>query len=384
MQKWFVAVLATIALSAGVLSTVYAALSTLNYLTRAEACELLLRASRENVPILEDNEYDFPDVFGTPEETKYIYYAAEVGMINSNPERGLIFPYRSVSRAEFLKMLTVAFELEYNLPHEFTDIESDAWYKKYIGAAGYYDMFVDATQQLTLKPNLRVSEGTARVALEKLYKKEPSRKPKNFSFKKSKASSEKAKPASSPSAVKLAIRNLFKKKGGTRPDKARHEIIDLVNEERNKEGLDALSHNLRLRRSAQKHAKDMHERRYFSHVTPEGVDYIDRIKAAGYLDLDQSECGCTDVFNMRALIETNRTETTPNSTIAETEICRCRPKFAVGENIAVGQLTPKEVMKDWMNSPGHRKNILHSEFAEIGIGLFGDYWVQNFGRMDVD
>jgi uncharacterized protein YkwD len=84
------------------------------------------------------------------------------------------------------------------------------------------------------------------------------------------------------------------------------------------------------------------------------------------------------------LIETNRTETTPNSTIAETEICRCRPKFAVGENIAVGQLTPKEVMKDWMNSPGHRKNILHSEFAEIGIGLFGDYWVQNFGRMDVD
>ena len=112
MQKWFVAVLATIALSAGVLSTVYAALSTLNYLTRAEACELLLRASRENVPILEDNEYDFPDVFGTPEETKYIYYAAAVGMINSNPERGLIFPYRSVSRAEFLKMLTVAFELE--------------------------------------------------------------------------------------------------------------------------------------------------------------------------------------------------------------------------------------------------------------------------------
>jgi uncharacterized protein YkwD len=383
MQKWFVAVLATIALSAGVLSTAYAALSTLNYLTRAEACELLLRASRENVPILDEDTYDFPDVFGTPEETKYIYYAAEVGMINSNPERGLIFPYRSVSRAEFLKMMTIAFGLKKNFQHEFTDIESDAWYKKYIGIASYYDMFVDATTQKTLKPNLRVSEGTARVALEKFYKEEPSRKPKNFSFKKSKTPSNQ-KSVSSPRLVKMSVRNLFKKKGGVRPEKARHEIIDMVNEERKKAGLDPLGSNLRLRRSAQKHAKDMHERRYFSHMTPEGVDYIDRIKAAGYLDLDQSECGCTDVFNLRALIETNRTETTPNSTIAKTEICRCRPKFAVGENIAVGQLTPKEVIQDWMNSPGHRKNILHSEFAEIGIGLFGDYWVQNFGRMDVD
>ena len=382
MQKWFVVAFIAIAVSTGALSSANAALPTLNYLTRIEACELLLRASREEISEVDEDKYDFPDVFGTSEETKYIYYAAEIGMINSNPERGLVFPYRSVSRSEFMKMITIAFKLRMNRDHDFTDVEPDSWYEKYVGNADYYDMFVDATQQNTIKPKLRVSEGTARVAIEKLFAKEPFRKPKNFSFKKSSAPPEKYKPASSPSAVRLAVSNLFKKKGGARPDKARHEIIYLVNAEREKRDLEPLNSNLRLRRSAQKHAKDMHERGYFSHVTPEGVDYIDRIKAAGYLDIDQSECGCTDVFNVRALIETNRTETTPNSTIAKTEICKCRPKFAVGENIAVGQFTPTEVVKDWMDSPGHRKNILHKDFAEIGIGLFGDYWVQNFGRMD--
>ena len=47
-----------------------------------------------------------------------------------------------------------------------------------------------------------------------------------------------------------------------------------------------------------------------------------------------------------------------------------------GENIASGQTTPEEVVKDWMNSAGHRENILHRDFSKIGIGYLNDAWVQ--------
>jgi uncharacterized YkwD family protein len=54
-----------------------------------------------------------------------------------------------------------------------------------------------------------------------------------------------------------------------------------------------------------------------------------------------------------------------------------------GENIAAGQATPKEVVNAWMNSEGHRKNILSSQFTEIGVGYakggsYGHYWTQMF------
>ncbi|MNR50485.1 Cysteine-rich secretory protein family protein [compost metagenome] len=49
-----------------------------------------------------------------------------------------------------------------------------------------------------------------------------------------------------------------------------------------------------------------------------------------------------------------------------------------GENIAKGQRTPEEVVKDWMNSPGHRKNILNPHYTMIGVGYFSGLWVQEF------
>ena len=63
----------------------------------------------------------------------------------------------------------------------------------------------------------------------------------------------------------------------------------------------------------------------------------------------------------------------------------CPSLTAVGENIAAGQPTAKAVMKAWMNSAGHRRNILNRKFRKIGLGLARDadgtpYWVQDFGR----
>lgn len=118
------------------------------------------------------------------------------------------------------------------------------------------------------------------------------------------------------------------------------QVIDLVNKVRKENDLSPLTHNAELAAAALKHAKDMDARDYFAHNTPEGITPTQQIKAAGYL---------------------------------------LTGTWATGQNIAHNQKTPEEVMKDWMNSPGHRANILSPNFKEIGIGIFGAYWVQDFG-----
>lgn len=119
------------------------------------------------------------------------------------------------------------------------------------------------------------------------------------------------------------------------------EVTRLVNAERAKSGCGPMSLEPRLGTAAQRHSQDMAERDFFDHTNPDGADPGDRITAAGY-----------------------RWST-------------------YGENIAAGQRTPAEVMRSWMNSPGHRANILNCSFDEIGIGYHegagGPWWTQNFG-----
>jgi uncharacterized protein YkwD len=118
------------------------------------------------------------------------------------------------------------------------------------------------------------------------------------------------------------------------------QVIALVNQERAKQGCRAVTSNARLTQAAQGHSADMARRGFFDHTNPDGKDPGDRITATGY-----------------------RWST-------------------YGENIAKGQPTPASVMKSWMNSPGHRANILNCKFAEIGVGVVksgGPYWTQVFG-----
>lgn len=120
-----------------------------------------------------------------------------------------------------------------------------------------------------------------------------------------------------------------------------YEVLFLTNLERAKAGLPSLVWNQALAEVAEAHCADMSERGYFSHGTPEGITPFDRAKAAG---------------------------------IAFT---------AVAENIAAGQPDPESVMQGWMNSPGHRKNILDPELTELGVafvrgGRYGIYWAQEF------
>jgi uncharacterized protein YkwD len=103
-----------------------------------------------------------------------------------------------------------------------------------------------------------------------------------------------------------------------------------------------LTINELLNVAAQGHAEDMARRDYFDHDTPEGVTATDRMRQAGYQG------------------------------------------SVTGENIAYGQRDAESVVRGWMNSPGHCRNIMSSSYTEIGIGAFRDgggriYWVQNFG-----
>lgn len=122
-------------------------------------------------------------------------------------------------------------------------------------------------------------------------------------------------------------------------DSQQARVVQLVNQERARAGCRAVTVDDRLTRAAQGHSTDMATRDYFSHTSPDGSTFVDRAKAEGY--------------------------PSPGA-----------------ENIAMGYRSAEDVMRGWMNSDGHRRNILTCELVAIGVGLDtrGWYWTQVFGR----
>ncbi|WNZ06860.1 CAP domain-containing protein [Streptomyces sp. 11x1] len=120
------------------------------------------------------------------------------------------------------------------------------------------------------------------------------------------------------------------------------DVITLTNSERAGAGLPPLSPDPLLTTAAQAHSADMVARAFYSHTSPDGREPWHRAAAAG---------------------STRR---------------------SIGENIACGQRSAAEVVRGWMNSPGHRANILKPGFTHVGIGFAGGgaagtYWTQLFG-----
>ena len=119
------------------------------------------------------------------------------------------------------------------------------------------------------------------------------------------------------------------------------EVVRLVNIERQKAGLHPLQASVELSNVARKKSEDMAKNNYFSHTSPTYGSPFDMMKSFG--------------------IKYN----------------------TAGENIAKGQLTPQSVVNAWMNSSGHRANILNSRFNKIGVGHYKsgngtNYWTQMF------
>lgn len=116
------------------------------------------------------------------------------------------------------------------------------------------------------------------------------------------------------------------------------EVVRLVNEARQENGLQPLTANASVSQVARAKSKDMVDLHYFSHTSPTYGTPFQMLTSFGV---------------------SYRT---------------------AGENIAYGQHTPQEVMTGWMNSPGHRANILNSTYTQIGVGYVadGNYWTQLF------
>ncbi|MCL7429591.1 CAP domain-containing protein [Streptomyces sp. YS415] len=119
-------------------------------------------------------------------------------------------------------------------------------------------------------------------------------------------------------------------------------VVELTNRERAGAGLAPLAVDPVLTTAAQAHSADMVARAFYSHTCPDGSRPWDRAAAAG------------------------------------------SRRRSIGENIACGQRSPAEVVRGWMNSPGHRANILKRDFTHIGVGFAGGgeagtYWTQLFG-----
>jgi uncharacterized protein YkwD len=109
------------------------------------------------------------------------------------------------------------------------------------------------------------------------------------------------------------------------------EILRLTNLQRTTNGLPALTMDAHLEMVEQAHCRDMALRDFFDHVNPDGLDPFQRLQAVN-----------PPVFT------------------------------SAGENIAAGQNSPQELIDSWMNSPGHRANILNASYERVGIGVFYD------------
>ncbi len=116
------------------------------------------------------------------------------------------------------------------------------------------------------------------------------------------------------------------------------EVVRLVNAERSKTGLAPLTQDWQLSRVARYKSQDMKDLGYFSHTSPTYGSPFEMMKSFGIT------------------------------------------YSTAGENIAKGYSTPEDVVKAWMNSPGHRANILNSSYTHIGVGYVaqGGYWTQMF------
>lgn len=119
------------------------------------------------------------------------------------------------------------------------------------------------------------------------------------------------------------------------------QVQVMVNTERAKVGLSPLALNLQLSTMARSKSQDMIDKGYFSHQSPTYGSPFDMMKSFGFTYM------------------------------------------SAGENIAEGQPTATEVMNSWMNSAGHKANILNKSYTEIGVGLAKKsdgtcYWTQDF------
>lgn len=167
-------------------------------------------------------------------------------------------------------------------------------------------------------------------------KKKPTARPTTTASPGSTPKPEETRPAGKPTTTAPST-------GGGSADSSRAgKVLEITNAKRADAGCKPLKLNAKLNKAAQGHSEDMAAKDYFSHDSQDGRSPFDRMSDAGY-------------------------------------------NFgAAAENIAMGQQTPADVMDSWMNSAGHKANILNCTYTEMGLGYAtgngSPYWTQVFGK----
>jgi uncharacterized protein YkwD len=194
----------------------------------------------------------------------------------------------------------------------------------------------DTSRDLERSPSPSVSP--TKAPEKKAEKKKPSATPTTEAPAEESKTEEKAPAAKAPATK--APETSSPSEAAAAPATAEAAVLTLVNQERAKAGCSPVTASGSLAALAESFSKDMAERDFFDHTDPDGASPWDRAEAAGVAGLG-------------------------------------------GENIARGQADAAAVMEAWMNSPGHRANILNCDFKTLGVGTHfasgGPWWTQDFG-----
>lgn len=270
----------------------------------------------------------FQDVGPAHGSYEYIRALTERGIFNDGDK---FRPNDPLTRAQMAKILTLGYEIivDDNDFIRFRDVTKQSQYYGYITTIA--ELGITTTPPGgTFQPNDQLSRAHMAAFIQRAMEFDDKRKKGEIHYDAAqKLYIETNKPAPKPPESKPADNAM--------------KTAELVNEQRTKQGVKALTQDPALSKIAQAKAEDMAKHSYFSHTSP----------TYGSVE------NMLDRYNYKWT--------------------------AYGENIAMGYSTPADVVNGWMNSTGHRANILDSKFTHIGSGYATNaqgttYWVHQFSR----
>lgn len=312
------------------------------------------------------SERIFTDVGTGSQYAEAIHTIAEAGVVKGYDD-GTYKPLKKINRAEFTKII-----LEAKYPGKasgsacFTDVK-DEWFAPYVCYAKSRSV-VKGNPDGSFRPGSEINTAEAyKIVFEALLS-EPNydesgewyQRYLEYAVANDLDFSEQLEPLHAVTRGEMAQMIYLVLEHNKIGD---HEkaVLSLVNAERKKEGLDPLTYNKVLEKTAYLHAKDMYDNNFFDHVNPRGVDPQGRMKQ--YYE------------------------------------GRNWTSYQVGENIweweKPSSTTPSQIADEvmygdygWMQSPQHRANILDPNFRELGVGYYKApngkiFFVQNFGIIEL-
>ncbi|WP_177194686.1 S-layer homology domain-containing protein [Alteribacillus iranensis] len=298
--------------------------------TRSQSAVIIGRALEIDVGGRPDP--GFEDVSKEMSSSPYIAALVEEGVFD---QASHFRPGESLTRAQMAKVLTEAFDLKGTSSHSFRDVDEDHWAYSYVNTLLSNDI-TTGTSPTTFSPNDPVTRTHLAVFIYRVLDEESDEPPQEDPP----DEEDTEEPGNNqPSVIENIddIREAYSSEMTT----MEAEVLRLVNDIRREHGLQPLKAEPDAVRLSRFKSEEMRDQNYFDHVSPDyGMDI-----------------GYDETFDAPIQIH--------------------------GSNIAAGQPTPEAVVDAWMNSPGHRENILRDYYDGIGIGLaeggsYGYYWTQLF------